>query len=83
MPDGVLFVGWGAPIPGRETASNDVFAEAVAFWMQKQQQGAITSFEAFALEPHGGDLGGFALIRGDAERLAQLRTKVVAPGMTR
>lgn len=36
-------------------------------------EGEITSFEAFALEPHGGDLGGFALIRGDAGKLAQLR----------
>jgi hypothetical protein len=50
-----------------------VFTEAVQFWMQKQQQGEITSFEAFALEPHGGDLWGFALIRGDQARLAQLR----------
>jgi hypothetical protein len=73
MPDGVLFVGWGPPIPGREKNSNNVFAEGVQFWVEKQKQGEITSFEAFALEPHGGDLWGFALIRGDAGTLAQLR----------
>ena len=73
MAEGALFVGWGAAIPGREKASIAVFAEAVEFWMQKQQRGEITSFEAFALEPHGGELGGFALIRGDAGTLAQLR----------
>lgn len=73
MPDAVLFVGWGASIPGREKTAFTVFSEAVEFWTQKQAQGEITSFETYALEPHGGDLIGFALIRGDAGRLAQLR----------
>lgn len=73
MADGALFIGWGPAVPGREKESNDVFTEAVQFWMQKQQQGEITSFEAYALEPHGGDLWGFALVRGDQTKLAQLR----------
>lgn len=73
MADGALFIGWGQAFPGRENASLTVFAEAVQFWMEKQHQGEITSFETFALEPHGGDLWGFALVRGDAAKLMQLR----------
>ena len=73
MAEGAIFVGWGQPIPGREKASLEVFSESVQFWMQKQQQGEITSFEAFALEPHGGELWGFAVIRGDQAKLMELR----------
>ena len=39
-----------------------------------QQQGTIQSFEPVALEPHGGDLQGFLLIRGDREKLNALRS---------
>lgn len=73
MAEGAIFVGWGAAIPGREKSSLEVFTESVQFWTQKQQQGEITSFEVFALEPHGGDLLGFALIRGDQDTLTRLR----------
>lgn len=34
----------------------------------------IESFEAVILEPHGGDLAGFILIRGSQDKLAQLRS---------
>src|SRR5579872_5262436 len=74
MADGVLFIGWGEAIPGREQTALRVFGEAVAYWTSLQQSGKITGFEAFALEPHGGDLIGFALLRGDRETLAQIRT---------
>jgi len=33
----------------------------------------IEGFETAILEPHGGDLQGFVLIRGSEEKLAQLR----------
>ena len=38
-----------------------------------QEEGEIESFEPVFLEPHGGDLGGFILIRGEPEKLATLR----------
>jgi hypothetical protein len=34
-----------------------------------QQKGAIQSFDCVLLLPHGGDLNGFFLIRGDARAL--------------
>ena len=38
-----------------------------------QQEGTIDSFEAVALEPHGGDLTGFVLVRGDREAISRMR----------
>ncbi len=73
MADAGLFIGWGAPIRGREAKSLDVFQEAASYYGGLAQDGTIESLEAVFLEPHGGDLGGFFLIRGEREKLAQLR----------
>ena len=43
------------------------------YYTRLQEQGEIESFEAVLLEPHGGDLGGFLLLRGDAEKLDRVR----------
>jgi len=61
-----LFIGWGSPRPGKEAAAGKVFEEAVAAWSE------IESFEQVLLTSHGGDLVGFALLRGDPEKLGQL-----------
>ena len=73
MSKGALFVGWGALIPGREEAAQKVLKEAIQYLQRLQQEGAIDSFEAVALEPHGGDLAGFVLVKGDKEIVAELR----------
>ena len=73
MADSGLFIGFGEPARGRERQAIDVFNEAVGFWGELQQRGEIEGWEAIFLEPHGGDLNGFILIRGDAEKLAALR----------
>lgn len=73
MAAGVLFIGWGPAISGREQQALKLFGEAVAYWTRLQQQGVISSFEPVALEPHGGELSGFVLLRGDDERLSRLR----------
>ncbi len=74
MAKGALFIGWGPAIPGREQKALDLFNEAMQYYGRLQQQGEIESVEPFLLEPHGGDLGGFLLLRGDADKLARLRT---------
>ena len=73
MADSGLFVGWGAPVRGRETVGLDVFNEAIQFWSSHQQAGTIESFETVLLQPHGGDLAGFFLIRGTQEQIATAR----------
>jgi hypothetical protein len=72
MAEYALFIGWGAPRVGREAAAGKVFAESLAYWNGLKAAGEIESVETVLLDPHGGDLGGFALLRGDAEKLARI-----------
>jgi hypothetical protein len=82
-----LFIGWGTVISGREKEALDAFGEVQAFWARMQQEGRIESFETVLLEPHGGDLAGFILVRGareqvDAARVdEEFRRRVVRAGM--
>jgi hypothetical protein len=73
MADWGLFIGFGYPVRGREQKATQVFGEAVEFFGQRQQEGGIESFEGVFLEPHGGDLGGFFIVRGEKDALARLR----------
>lgn len=73
MADSALVMGWGEPVYGREQVSAKVFEEAVGLWEKLTAEGTLAGWEAFFLEPHGGDLGGFFLLRGEAETLAKLR----------
>jgi hypothetical protein len=40
----------------------------------QKEKGTIEDFEVVLLEPHGGELEGFVLIRGEKESLARLRS---------
>ena len=73
MADAAIFIGWGRPIDGREKAALQVFGESMAYYGSLQAKGTIESFEPVILSPHGGDLAGFVLIRGDAGKLAALK----------
>ncbi len=72
MADDGLFIGWGEVVRGREGKAVEVFNEAVAYYSQLQQDGMIESFEPWFLATHGGDLGGFILVRGERERLDEV-----------
>ncbi len=74
MVAGMLFIGWGEVIPGREQKALQVFTETLEYYGRLQTQGMIDGFESALVEPHGGDLGGFILLRGQRETLNQLRT---------
>src|ERR1700693_381674 len=73
MSDHGLFIGFGIPVRGRETRAVEVFNEATQYYAGLQQKGTITSFEVALLEFHGGELGGFVLLRGEREKIAMLR----------
>ena len=73
MADSGLFLGFGAPVRGREREAIKVFNEAFEYYARLQQEGEIESFEPVLLEPHGGELGGFFLLRGDQDKLARLQ----------
>lgn len=72
MADSGIFIGWGAPVRGRENKALAVFAESLAYYTRLQQEGTIESFEPVILSPHGGDLAGFILIRGEEAKLSNL-----------
>lgn len=69
MAEAGLFIGWGPPVRGREGKGLDVFNESVQYWGRLQQDGRIENFEVVLLYPHGGDLYGFALLRGSHDQL--------------
>jgi hypothetical protein len=73
MANAVLFIGWNRPIPGREQQSNDLFGKVVEYYTKAQSEGKIESFEPVLLNAHGGDLNGFMLVRGDAEKLSAFK----------
>lgn len=74
MADSGLFIGFGAPVRGRERQAIEVFNEAFEYYSRLQQEGQIDSFEPALLEPHGGELNGFFLLRGDRDKLARIRS---------
>jgi hypothetical protein len=73
MSESALFVGWGQPVRGREKRSLDVFSDAVTYYGERVADGSIESFEPVLLNPHGGDLQGFFLIKGPAQGLATMK----------
>lgn len=73
MADYGLFVGWGQVPRGKEMKALDVFRDTLQYYAGLQEKGDIESFEPVILEPHGGDLLGFVLIRGERDKVARLR----------
>ena len=73
MADAGLFIGWGAPVRGREAKGLVVFNDARRWYEEQQGAGAIESFEVVLLHPHGGDLYGFFLLRGSEDQIDRLR----------
>jgi hypothetical protein len=73
MAEAGLFIGWNAPVRGREEKAVQVFGEAMAYWASLEEDGKVEGSQAAFLRPHGGDLGGFMLIRGTPEQIAAVQ----------
>jgi hypothetical protein len=69
MADAGLFIGWGAVARGREDRALGVFNETIGYYGRLQDEGRIESFEVSLLQPHGGDLAGFAMLRGSEDQI--------------
>ena len=74
MAYGALFIGWGETHSGRERKAVELFMESLAYLTKLVEQGRVASVEPFFLEPHGGDLEGFFVVRGEQEELNRIRT---------
>jgi hypothetical protein len=73
MADSILFLGWGNPVRGRERKAQQVFQESAAYWGRLQSEGKIENLQVVFLGPHGGDLNGFAILQGEADKLDEVR----------
>jgi hypothetical protein len=73
VADAGLFIGWGQVVRGREDRALDVFNETLELYGQMQSDGRIESFEVALLQPHGGELGGFVMLRGSEEQIDAVR----------
>ena len=71
--DSALFIRWGAAPSGRERESVRLFAQSLKYLTSLVVSGRVFSVEPFFLEPHGGDLEGFFLVRGEREELNRIR----------
>lgn len=74
MAGEALFLGWGPVVRGREQKALGVFQETIEYYGRLQQEGKIDSFEPVLIAPHGGDLGGFLLLRGERGKLDEVRS---------
>jgi hypothetical protein len=72
MTDRALFVGFGAPVRGREERAIEVFGEFIQMFSRMQADGRLESMDVALLDPHGGELGGFFMVHGSAEQCAAL-----------
>jgi hypothetical protein len=81
MADRVIFIGFGSPVRGREQASQKVFQEAMEYWGRLQAAGEIEGCDVVLLDAHGGDLGGFFLLKGAREKLARVRASEEMEGL--
>ena len=73
MADAGLFIGWGQVVRGREDRALEVFNETIELYGGLQSDGRIESFELCLLDPHGGELAGFALLRGSEDQIDAVR----------
>ena len=69
MANDVVFIGWNRPIIGREHEAAELFGQSMAFYEAQKRAGHIDSYETFLLDPHGGELNGFVLLRGSRAKL--------------
>ena len=73
MADAALFCGWKGTTYGREKQAMELFASTLAYWTKQKETGNIESFEPVILSRHGGDMNGFILVRGDRNKLDEIK----------
>jgi hypothetical protein len=74
MAEAGLFIGWGQVVRDREERALEVFNETMQYYASLEQDGRIESWEVVLLEPHGGDLAGFVLLRGTTDQMNSVRS---------
>lgn len=75
MANQALFLGWNRSTRGREQQAWKLWEKSMEYYNKLQADGRIESFEPVLLAAHGGDLNGFILIKGDREKLNEIRSE--------
>jgi hypothetical protein len=75
MANHAIFIGWNRPSVGREQQALKLWEKSMEYYGKLQADGRIESFEPVILSSHGGDLNGFLLIRGDRDKLYEIRNE--------
>ena len=65
MANHAIFIGWNRPVAGREQQAMKLWGKCMEYYGKLLADSRVESFEPVLLSPHGGDLNGFILIRGD------------------
>src|SRR5262245_42207925 len=68
-----IFIGWKRPHTGKEAGANAKFGEFAGYCAKLVAEKQIENFEPVLLTPHGGDLNGFFLMRGERGKLNALK----------
>lgn len=72
MGSNALVFGWDRSLPGREQLSGQHFQDFVVYLQGQQSAGRIGGFEPVLMEPHGGSVNGFFLIKGTSQQIESL-----------
>jgi hypothetical protein len=70
--DSGIFLHWQRPIAGRETQALELFNNLTGYLGKQQQLGNIESYEPILIAPHGYELGGYVLARGNRQAIDKL-----------
>jgi hypothetical protein len=73
MSDRIIFMGWNRAYVGLEKQSMKVFQKAIEYFSKLQKDGMIESYDIVTLSPHGGDLNAFIMLRGEGQKLAEIK----------
>jgi hypothetical protein len=73
MANQVLFLGWSRATVGREQQAMKLWGKTMEYYGKLETEGKVESWEPVLLSAHGGDMNGFFLIKGDAEKLDKIQ----------
>jgi hypothetical protein len=68
-----IFVGWNRSVAGRESHALEHFGEWGGWLGSLKADGSIGDFDIIQLQVHGGDLNGFAVVKGSTDQLQKLQ----------
>jgi hypothetical protein len=82
MAKACLLIGWDRPHAGMYKEGMGALMESRAIVKNWQKAGWFESYELIGLTPHGGDLNGFILLKGERAKLDELRRTDEFEGFT-